>query len=479
MTVGMRRFIPKASAILLATGFISSSSARATAGPLDGIYELQALHSGMCAEVADGSTASGAPVQQAGCEGEPEGSWRLHGLADGSYEVINAQSGQCLDVTHASTASGAVVLQWPCKQSPNQRWVLTAVESGVYRLVASQSGKCLDVDGARDDEGTALQQWTCRDGALNQEFRLKAVDVDPSPPPPAPPPPPVTPPAPPPPPVTPPAPPPPPVLPPPPASPPPSPSGATTCLNADGPGGKETYSLIESVLGSGAVEHNPDQDHTPPLKHIIESTDPVVGNIFVFLAHYPIDNDGSPDDDRSRIEIKVNNGAASALKGVPGKTMTYSWRFKMNAQMGFSNRFTHMFQMKSYGGNAGAPLITLTGSGTGSGENLRVDYWGDDSPGRTLARVPLAGLKGVWLSVLVRAEIAQSGAFHMTVKKPDGTAVITIDEKGLDLWRQGDYIRPKWGIYRGKSDQLRRVEETVGFANFAITNGATPSTDCH
>jgi hypothetical protein len=136
-----------------------------------------------------------------------------------------------------------------------------------------------------------------------------------------------------------------------------------------------------------------------------------------------------------------------------------------------------MFQMKSYGGNAGAPIITLTGTGTGSGESLRVDYRGDDD-GRTLARVPMAGLKGIWLEVHVRAQIGDSGAFLMTVKKPDGKAVISIDAKGLDLWRQGEYVRPKWGIYRGKSPQLRTVEETVRFANFAITAGANPSSDC-
>jgi hypothetical protein len=254
--------------------------------------------------------------------------------------------------------------------------------------------------------------------------------------------------------------------------------GRTVCLNSDGKGGRDAYSVIESVLGKGAVEHNPDMDHDPPLRHINEDSDGDVGAHFVFLAHYPIDNDGDPNDDRSRIEIKVNGGAPSDLKGTPGKTMTYTWRFKINAQMGFSNRFTHMFQMKSFGGNSGAPIITLTGSGTGSGENLRVDFWGDNTDGKRLASVPLAGLKGIWLQVHVRAEISQSGAFSMTIQKPDGKTVMSINEKGLDLWRQGDYIRPKWGIYRGKSTQLRTAEETVRFANFGITPGPSPTSDC-
>jgi hypothetical protein len=253
----------------------------------------------------------------------------------------------------------------------------------------------------------------------------------------------------------------------------------TTCLNADGAAGMDTYALIDSVLGANAVEHAPDADHTPPFLHVQEETDNEVGNHFVFFAHYPIDNDGAPDDDRSRIEIKVNGGAPSGLKGTPGETMTYTWRFKMNAELGFSERFTHMFQIKSYGGNEGAPIITLTGSGTGTSENLRVDYWPDDgSATRTLTRVPMAGLKGIWLQVHVRAEIGDSGSFFMALKKPDGTAVFSITEQGLDLWRQGEYIRPKWGIYRGKSTLLRTVEETVRFANYGITAGGSPSSDC-
>jgi hypothetical protein len=65
----------------------------------------------------------------------------------------------------------------------------------------------------------------------------------------------------------------------------------------------------------------------------------------------------------------------------------------------------------------------------------------------------------------------------LTVKKPDGTAVVAIDESGLDMWRQGSYIRGKWGLYLGKHDSLRELE-IVRFANFGITPGPNPTTDC-
>jgi hypothetical protein len=250
----------------------------------------------------------------------------------------------------------------------------------------------------------------------------------------------------------------------------------TTCINSDGPGGRETYALLESILGDNCVE-NPDNDHSPPFKHVKEASDDEVGNHFVFYSHLDIDSDRGTRVDRQRIEIKVNGGADEDLKGKPGKTMTYTWRFKINPGMTFASSFTHMFQMKSFGGNADAPLITISGRENGGKESLRVDYQGDDS-GRTLGQVSLNGLKNVWLSVHVRAQISQSGNFSLTIKKPNGDTVLSINEGGLDLWRQGEYIRPKWGIYRKLNDSLRSAEETVRFANFAITPGATPSSDC-
>lgn len=255
------------------------------------------------------------------------------------------------------------------------------------------------------------------------------------------------------------------------------PMGVTVCVNADGPQGRDTYELLQSILGTNCIE-NPDGDHDPPVRHVREDVDAEVGPHFVFVSHRDVDSDLGRKGDKNRIEIKVHTGATDQQKGMLGETMTYTWRFKMNADMTLSNRFTHMFQMKSLEGNAGDPLITLTGARNGSGDRLQLRYYGDGSGGGTLADVSMAGLKNVWLEVQVRAEISQSGTFAFSVKKPDGTVVMDVNSEGLDLWRQGAYIRPKWGIYRGVDDELRAGEETVRFANFAVTAGPTPSTDC-
>ena len=49
-------------------------------------------------------------------------------------------------------------------------------------------------------------------------------------------------------------------------------TGTTFCLNADGPGGRDAYELIESVFGTGSVE-SPDADHAPPFRHVSEAVD--------------------------------------------------------------------------------------------------------------------------------------------------------------------------------------------------------------
>lgn len=255
--------------------------------------------------------------------------------------------------------------------------------------------------------------------------------------------------------------------------------GRTTCLNADGPAGADTYDLIQSVLGRGAVENRGDANHSPPVRHVLEAIDPVVGPHFVVLSHSLVDRDGD-NLDRSRTEIKVapSSGSNDALKGREGNTFAYSWRFRINANMTFSNRFTHMFQFKSSGGDDGAPLITITGRKSGTGDRLEIIHTGPPSLGK-LAEASLAGLKGVWLSVSIVATFKDAGAFAISIKKPDGSVVLSTNSTGIDMWRAGDHIRPKWGIYRGLSNQLRTAEEDVRFANFAITPGGNPSTDCH
>ena len=91
-----------------------------------------------------------------------------------------------------------------------------------------------------------------------------------------------------------------------------------------------------------------------------------------------------------------------------------------------------------------------------------------------------SGLRGQWLEVRVQTTYTENGTFALAVNDADGSNVLAV-EQTLNMWRAGTtFVRPKWGIYRSllDRDDLRAEEETVRFANFAITNGAEPSTDC-
>ena len=248
------------------------------------------------------------------------------------------------------------------------------------------------------------------------------------------------------------------------------------CINADGPGGQDTYALLESVFGGNCIEH-PDGDHTPPFRHIQEDTDAEVGHHFAFHVHQN-DSDRGTNNGKNRLEIKVHTGAADTLKGTAGETVTYTWRFKMDAGMVYSPRFNAMFQLKSFGGNEQLPLINIKVAPSGGSDKLIVEYIGDAGGAvRALTTAPLTDARGVWLEVVCRVEYQDSGSVFVTIKRPDGSTVLSVDEKGLDMWRQGSYVRPKWGLYRGISPNTRDLE-IVRFANFAITPGPTPTTDC-
>jgi hypothetical protein len=128
-----------------------------------GVYQLQAAHSGKCADVQGGSTADGAGVWQGDCDGRASERWQLHDLGAETYEVKTA-AGKCLDVAGASQSDGARILQWTCKQSANQKWKLVSAGGGAFNLRAVHSGKCLEVAGASTANGAALQQATCATG---------------------------------------------------------------------------------------------------------------------------------------------------------------------------------------------------------------------------------------------------------------------------------------------------------------------------
>jgi hypothetical protein len=254
-----------------------------------------------------------------------------------------------------------------------------------------------------------------------------------------------------------------------------APAGLTACVNADGVGGQDTYALIQAVLGPDALDAYADDQHMPAVRHVREDADPVVGPHFVVAIHRDIDLDHLKND-RQRVEITIHPLGTERLKGHEGSTIVYTWRFKFAPDLKTSSAFSIFFQLKSEGGNASAPIVALTAHGN----DLEIHQVGNDGASHTLAGTAFGALRDQWLEAYVRATFSHQGSFFMTVKKPDGTIVLKADAPRADMWRDGDFTKPKWGIYRSLDDKgaLNVSEDTVRFASFGITPGPTPDSDC-
>ncbi|WP_437319434.1 endo-1,4-beta-xylanase [Sorangium sp. So ce385] len=137
-------------------------------------YTITGVQSGKCVEVAGGSTADGAGLQIATCNGSARQQFRMESAGGGYYRIRNVGSDRCMDVTSASTTDGARVQQYACWTGENQQWSFTDVTGGAVRLTARHSGKSLDVYGRGTADGTAVIQWASN-GGTNQQFRLAPV----------------------------------------------------------------------------------------------------------------------------------------------------------------------------------------------------------------------------------------------------------------------------------------------------------------
>ena len=252
----------------------------------------------------------------------------------------------------------------------------------------------------------------------------------------------------------------------------------TRTLDADGDQiGLDAYDLIRDFGGPNPIEA-PDlyPINHPGVRHIYEDTDATIGNHFVFIIHRDIDIDRDRVDitDRQRNEIKTYDKSEEAVKGFENETFIYRWKFRINADMEVSTRFTHMFQLKAVGGSDSHPILTISGAERSGADGIEVRY----SPlqqDTILQRQNWSMVTGEWLEAYCRVTFAESGDLRLILTRMRDDAIIfNIDERGLDLWRgenPGHFVRPKWGIYRSilDWDNLRPDEESVRFANFSVS----------
>lgn len=250
-------------------------------------------------------------------------------------------------------------------------------------------------------------------------------------------------------------------------------SHAQVTLSANGPG--STYELIESVLGNGTTGEVPDCGHASFGRHITEVFDATLNkNVFVFHIHTTPDDDRCGDNtDRQRNEIKTFGSSPANVKAAYGETVTYRWKFKIDAGFIPTSGFCHLHQIKAGDGDDGAPLMTLTPR-AGNPQKLQLIYTpGTGLPGSgEKASAPLSSFKGTWVEVVEKIKFTSTGTYQITIKKvSDGTTLLSYTNNNIDMWRSGTtFCRPKWGIYRKLVTGMR--DEQVRFADFCIAEGS-------
>ncbi|MEP1552473.1 MAG: hypothetical protein ABJJ44_15670 [Paraglaciecola sp.] len=249
-------------------------------------------------------------------------------------------------------------------------------------------------------------------------------------------------------------------------------------LKADGANqGLTAYELIQNFGGKRSIE-SPDlypDNHTSE-KHIYEDSDNIVGNHFVFVLHRDLDKDRDKYikfADRQRNEIKAYSGSKVSLKGFEGETMTYRWKFKLEAEMSLSKNFSHFFQLKSVDDGIGMPILTI------SARSYRGDRW------LALSHAPIKKavildktlwpeVADVWLEAECTVTYRDNGALEISVKRmSDKQTVLAFKSENIDMWRgtqKDHFVRPKWGFYRSLKSKHMLVNEqdSIRFADFEV-----------
>lgn len=249
----------------------------------------------------------------------------------------------------------------------------------------------------------------------------------------------------------------------------------------------------------GAVEHT-DCDHEEFGEHITQAYDPdLERDVFTFHIHQHLnetDAYATPDtdrcrmdglyDDRQRVEIKTYSQSEEHQKATQDETFFYAWRFKLPSGFLGSDKFTHLHQLKPVGGDyASMPLITLTAVGakydydSGSAElsseaKLNLRYSPTDVSQVTITSANISDMEGKWVQVLekVKFGVENESRYEIIITDPNNlsaTPYLEFTSYSLPMWKEGgDFIRPKWGIYRSivQGDKLR--DEQIKFSDFVL-----------
>jgi hypothetical protein len=157
------------------------------------------------------------------------------------------------------------------------------------------------------------------------------------------------------------------------------------------------------------------------------------------------DRDSTGGGDRQRTESKGMVAKGSALKMKNNETWTISYDMFMPTSLHGTSKFSHIFQLKTPATNGG-PWITLDPSRSGSKETLRARAY-STSGAPDIASTDLAPLRNKWVTIEWTFKIGPKGTARFALRDGSKT-VVDHTLSNVNVPDQGDYVRPKWGIYR-------------------------------
>jgi hypothetical protein len=176
---------------------------------------------------------------------------------------------------------------------------------------------------------------------------------------------------------------------------------------------------------------------------------------------YRDDRDSTGGGDRQRTESKgmVENGTRLRMRD--GETWRIAYQMFMPGSLHGTSSFTHIFQLKTPATNGG-PWVTMSLSRSGSAERLRLRAF-STSGAPDIGSTDLAPLRNKWISVELTFRIGSNGTGRLLVRNGTSSSspvVVDSSRSGVNIPDEGDYVRPKWGIYRSVESASSDIIDT-------------------
>lgn len=140
----------------------------------EGVYFLQARHSGKYISVKNAGQENGSILWQWDFHGKAQQQFEFKSAGDGYYYIKAVHSGKYVSVKNAGQENGAAIWQWDFHGKAQQQFALEPAEGNAYYIKARHSGKYLSIKDAGQENEAILWQWEFH-GKAQQQFELVAL----------------------------------------------------------------------------------------------------------------------------------------------------------------------------------------------------------------------------------------------------------------------------------------------------------------